>query len=73
MRLVLLQDAEAWLRGYVRNGKEEAAVALFYQIVYERTGAMHQRAQDAESESYRLRKQVQRLERMVMDDSIKAG
>lgn len=64
--MMLLTHAVAHLRAYVRSGDEEAAVALFYRVVGERTDAMHQRAQTAESRAHKAERD---FDRFVKDGS----
>lgn len=59
--ILTLHEAEARLRQYVAGGDVTAAVQLFYQVVYDRTGAMHLRAQEAESRAHKAERNLERI------------
>jgi hypothetical protein len=59
--MILLDDAERLLRHLIRLRDEDAAVALFFRVVHERTEAMHQRAQTAESHAHKVKRDMDRL------------
>ena len=59
--MISLEDAERQLRAYVRAKNEDAAVALFQRVVNERTEAMHQRAQTAESRASKAERDLVRF------------
>lgn len=59
--MVLLAEAERRLRVCVRNNDEAGAIALFFQVVNQRTEAMHQRAQTAESRAFKAERDLERF------------
>lgn len=59
--MMLLDEAEQLLRRAVRLHDETGAVRLFRQVVAERTEAMHQRAQTAESRAYKAERDLVRF------------
>lgn len=61
MSMLLLEDAANRLRRLVNAGDEEGAVALMMQVVHERTAAMHQRAQTAESRAHKAERDLERF------------
>lgn len=63
--MLLLEDAELELRRLVRAADEDAAVKLFRRVVYERTDAMHQRAQAAESRAFKAERDFRKFVRVA--------
>ena len=59
--MILLEDAVRQLRALVRAQNEDDAVRLFYLVVHQRTEAMHQRAQTAESRAFKAERDLERF------------
>jgi hypothetical protein len=55
------ERAEQLLVGYVISGDHVSALGLFRQFVSDRVGAMHLRAQSAESRAHKAERNLERI------------